>query len=265
EAEARAYEKLDISGRLAYGRVEDLPFPVEATLTMHDQAQFHPVRLLAPLLEEIEQLGGQIYEHSRAVQISEEDTVVIMENGAQLTCDKVIVATHYPFNDFNGLYFSKLAISRSYALAAKVDAPIPQAMYLSAESPSRSLRSIPSVDGEEWLLIGGDDHDTGKSRTPTQAHYNNLEAFGRTWFGLQEVPYHWSAQDMSTLDKVPYIGQMTTSSSDIFVATGFNKWGMAMGALSAQLLSDLILEKPNPYADLFDPTRSKLKVKDFKK
>lgn len=262
EAEARAYEKLDISGRLAYGRVEDLPFPVEATLTMHDQAQFHPVRFLAPLLEEIEQLGGQIYEHSRAIQISEDETVVIMENDAQLTCDKIIVATHYPFNDFNGLYFTKLAISRSYALAAKVDGPIPQAMYLSAESPSRSLRSIQGIDGDEWLLIGGNDHETGKSETPTQTHYNTLKAFGQTWFGLQEVPYHWSAQDMSTLDKVPYIGKMTSSSPNILVATGFNKWGMAIGAFSAQLLTDLIIEEPNPYAELFDPTRSKLKVKD---
>ena len=262
EKEARAYERLGIDGVLAYGQVAELPFPVEATITMRGQAQFHPVQFLASVLEEIEHLGGRIYENSRALKLSKDDTIVHIENDAQLACDKVVIATHYPFNDFNGLYFSKLAISRSYALAAKVDAPIPQAMYLSAESPSRSLRSIPNIDGEEWLVIGGDDHDTGKSRTPTQAHYNNLEAFGRTWFDLQEVPYHWSAQDMSTLDKVPYIGQMTPSSSDIFVATGFNKWGMAMGALSAQLLSDLILEKPNPYVDLFDPTRSKLKVKD---
>src|SRR5699024_4083694 len=80
EAEARAYEKLEMNGRLAYGRIEELPFSVEAALTLHDQAQFHPVRFLAPLLKEIERLGGRIYEHSSAVQISKDDTVVIMEN-----------------------------------------------------------------------------------------------------------------------------------------------------------------------------------------
>lgn len=263
EAEARAYENLDIGGILAYGQADELPFPVDATLTMPDQAQFHPVQFLVPLLAEVERLGGRIYEHSRAVQLFNDDTIVLMENGAQLTCDKVVVATHYPFNDFNGLYFSKLSISRSYALAAKIDGPVPQAMYLSVESPSRSLRSISDENGADWLLIGGNDHPTGKSKSPTQTHYNSLRTFGKTWFGMQEVPYHWSAQDMTTLDKVPYIGQMTSSSTDILVATGFNKWGMAMGAQASKLLTDLILDHSNGYTDLFDPTRSKIKTKDL--
>src|SRR5699024_11351413 len=120
------------------------------------------------------------YEHSLAVQISKDDTVVIMKNGTRLICDKIVVATHYPFNDFNGLYFSKLAISRSYALATKIKGPVPQAMYLSAESPSSSLRSIPNADGEEWLLIGGNDNDIGKSKVSTQSHYNTLDTFGDT-------------------------------------------------------------------------------------
>lgn len=214
-------------------------------------------------MEEIEKLDGQFYEHSRAIRLVKEDKTIFMENGNKLTYDKVVVATHYPFNDFDGLYFSKLSVSRSYALATKVELPIPQAMYLSAESPSRSLRSIRNADGEDLLLVAGDDHDVGKSKAPTQAHYNNLKSFGSRWFGLQEVLYHWSAQDMATLDKVPYIGQMTSSSSNLLVAIGFNKWGMAIGALSAQLLSDLILDKPNRYSGLFDPTRSKFKAADL--
>jgi len=263
EKEARAYEKLGIDGILTKGQLEELPFDVKAALTMQRQAQFHPIKFLTPLIEEIKRLGGKIYEQTRAVRLLKDETTVRMENGAKLDCEKVVVATHYPFNDFNGLYFSKLSISRSYAIAAKVNSPIPEGMYISAESPTRSLRSVRNENGEELLLIGGDSHQTGKSKSATQEHYRNLEEYGKKWFDVQEIPYHWSAQDMTTLDKVPYIGQMTHSSTDILVATGFQKWGIAMGAIAGKLLSDLILEKANVYADLFTPTRGKLKMKDI--
>lgn len=263
EKEARAYEILGIDGVIAYGAENELPFPVEARLTMRNQAQFHPVQFLVPLIEEIEQLGGRIYEQTRAVKLSKDGKVMQTEHGAKVTCDDLVVASHYPFNDFNGFYVAKLAISRSYALAAEVEDPIPPAMYISADSPTRSLRSIADGKGGERLLIAGDGHPTGKSDTPTQNHYNNLNAFGESWFGLKETDYHWSAQDMMTLDRVPYIGRMTTDLDHVFVATGFNKWGMAAGALSAQLISDLILGKENRFADLFNPTRSKFKPRDI--
>lgn len=260
--EMRAYQALEIPGRFSVGPLQELPFPTMAALTMPDQAQFHPVKFLAPLLDEIVIHGGIIYEQTRAVKIYDH-TRVEMENGKSLTCEKVVVTSHFPFNDFNGLYFTKLSISRSYGIAAKVNSMIPDGMYISADSPTRSLRSITDADGSSLLLIGGDGHQAGKSKTDTQEHYQNLEKFGRDYFDLQEVLYHWSAQDMTTTDKMPYIGQMTKGSSDILVATGFNKWGMAAGALAGKLLADLIMEKTNEYASLFDPTRSKLKPKDI--
>ncbi|MDZ7836279.1 MAG: FAD-binding oxidoreductase [Alkalibacterium sp.] len=178
-----------------------------------------------------------MYDHTRAVNIDKKGPEVEMENGAKLKADKVIVATHYPFNDFNGLYFSKLSIERSYAIAAKVNAEMPEGIYISAEKPTRSLRTVRTEDGEDLFLIGGDGHQTGKSDPPTQVHYENLKRFGEEWFDLENVEYHWSAQDMTTLDKVPYIGQMTHTSPNILVATGFNKWGMAMGASAGALLT----------------------------
>lgn len=260
--EARAYKELGINGELIKGQVEGLPFDTNAALTMPRQAQCHPVKFLAPLLVEIQRLGGKLYQQTRAMKLKGDSTIVL-ENGKHLDFNKVVVASHYPFNDFNGFYFSKLSISRSYALAAKVNGPIPQDMYISAESPTRSLRTILADTGERLLLIGGDDHPTGKSKNDTQEHYENLEQFGRDYFPLEETLFHWSAQDMTTLDKVPYIGQMTTASANILVATGFNKWGMAMGASAAKLLVDLVTGELNAYADFFDPTRGKFKAKDI--
>lgn len=264
QKEAKAYEQLSIDGVLSYGSENKLPFPVEAKLTMQNQAQFHPVQFLTPLLDEIEKNGGRIYDQTRALKVSKDGRTVETEHGSKLRCEHLVVATHYPFNDFDGFYLAKLSISRSYALAAKAARPLPEEMYISADTPTRSLRSIRDKDGEEWLLIAGDGHGAAKSETPMQNHYNNLEAFGRAWYGLEETDFHWSAQDMMTLDRVPYVGRMTSSLDNVFVATGFNKWGMAAGAVSAQLISDLILGRENAFADLFDPTRSKFKPRDIR-
>lgn len=262
EKEAEAYMKLGIDGELAKHEVE-LPFSVEEAIVMRNQAQFHPVKFLAGLVKEIERLGGKIYEQTRAVKIlSKKDPVIQTENLSHLSCNKVIVASHYPFNDFDGMYFSRLTVNRSYAIAAKVSGNIPNDMYISADMPSRSLRYAPGEDGEKLLLIGGDGHATGKSSGDTIEHYHNLEKFGNEHFGIEEIPYRWSSQDMTTLDKIPYIGTITAGYDNILVATGFHKWGMSNGALAGMLLSDQVLGIENQYAAVFDPTRTKVKVKD---
>ncbi|AIY04346.1 2Fe-2S iron-sulfur protein [Planococcus sp. PAMC 21323] len=262
EKEAEAYMKLGIDGELAKDEVE-LPFSVEEAIVMRNQAQFHPVKFLAGLIKEIERLGGKIYEQTRAMKIlSKNDPVIQTENLSHLSCNKVIVASHYPFNDFDGMYFSRLTVNRSYAIAAKISGNVPNDMYISGDMPSRSLRYATGENGEKLLLIGGDGHATGKSSSETIEHYYNLEKFGDEHFGIEEVPYRWSSQDMTTLDTIPYIGTITAGYDNILVATGFHKWGMSNGALAGMLLSDQVLGKENRYAAVFDPTRTKVKSKD---
>src|SRR5690606_8116064 len=141
----------------------------------------------------------------------------------------------------DGMYFSRLSINRSYIIAAKVNGDVPNDMYISGDMPSRSLRYAPGENGEKLLLIGGDGHATGKSSSETMEHYRNLEKFGEEHFGIQEIPYRGSAQDMTTLDQIPYIGTITAGYDNILVATGFHKWGMSNGALAGILLTDQIL------------------------
>lgn len=262
QKEAEAYAQLGIDGGLAKEEVE-LPFEVKEAIVMRNQAQFHPVKFLAKLVAEIERLGGKIYEQTRAIKIlSKNDPVIQTENMSHLSCDKVIVATHYPFNDFDGMYFSRLSISRSYVIAARVSGTVPRNMYISGDMPSRSLRYTTDGNGETLLLVGGDGHPTGKSKTETIEHYQNLEQFTEKYFGLKEIPYRWSAQDLTTLDKVPYIGTITAGYDNILVATGFHKWGMSNGALAGMMLRDQVLGKTNQYAAVFDPTRTKMKAVD---
>ncbi|WP_421380524.1 FAD-dependent oxidoreductase [Bacillus salacetis] len=251
--EAEAYRKLDIPGELT--TETDLPFQVTSALKMPNQAQFHPVKFLMPLLDEIQKNGGKIYEQTRVTKITEDNLAeVVTEEGGKLTSPKVIVSTHFPINDFKGLYFSRLDIERSYILAAKTDDRVPDGMYLSADQPKRSIRYAADSNGSKMILFGGDSHKTGQGGN-TEEHYQNLKHFAERYFSVEDYPYRWSAQDLTTLDKVPYIGPVTEHQPNIMVATGYAKWGMTNGTAAALLLSDLVLQKENRFQELFSPSR----------
>lgn len=262
EQEAEAYDQLGIPGGLAKDEVE-LPFEVKEAVVMRNQAQFHPVKFLAGLVKEFERLGGTVYEKTRAQKIlSKKNPVIQTENMSHLSCEQVIVATHYPFNDADGMYFARMSVERSYVVAAKVKNTVPKHMYISTDMPMRSLRYAKNDEGEQLLLIGGEGHGSGKHSGDTMENYEKLAEWGDEHFGVEEVPYRWSAQDMTTLDKIPYIGTSTVGYENILVATGFHKWGMAHGAVAGLLLSDQILGNENRYASLYAPTRTKMKAVD---
>src|SRR5699024_9817572 len=117
------------------------------------------------------------------------------------------------------------------------------------ESPTRSIRSVKGNNGEELVLVGGNGHPVGRD-SKTVENYQDLKNFTSEYFGTAEFYYQWSTQDPSTPDKVPYIGQMHRLNQNLFVATGFNKWGMSNGAIGAMLLADLIVGRENKYQSL---------------
>src|SRR5699024_2866503 len=98
-------------------------------------------------------------------------------------------------------------------------------------------------------------------------HFAALEQFATTHFGPIDIKYRWSAQDLTTLDKVPYIGPITKTQKNILVATGYRKWGMTNGKIAAKILSDYVINKENRYVNLFIPSRFKVNpaVKNFAK
>jgi Rieske Fe-S protein len=126
-------------------------------------------------------------------------------------------------------------------------------MYLSADNPKRSIRYA-TINDQKLILIGGESHKTGQG-VPTIQHYKTLQSFASEVFTVTSIPYRWSAQDLTTLDKVPYIGNMTTNTPNIYVATGYRKWGMTNGTFAGLLLTDLIMNRENRYRDLYTPSR----------
>ena len=253
-----AYQTLGIHGYMA----ESIPFPIEIknALYMKNQGQYHPLKFMKGLLNEAVKMGCQVYENTTAMEIEEIESSrpkVVTKDGHRVSARKVIVASHFPFFDGMGMYFARMYAERSYAIGVKTDQEYPGGMYISADDPSRSIRYTPyGENGEKLLVIGGENHRTGTGQD-TLTHYNALQQFTKDTFGIESYSYRWSAQDLKTLDKVPYIGHITDNKENILVATGYKKWGMTTGVLAGHILTDLAMDRENPYKDLYTPSRFK--------
>lgn len=164
----------------------------------------------------------------------------------------MVVATGYPYYDGGGLFFTRMAPYRSY-LAAFPGAVADDGMLISNSQSPYSIR-FSNTDGINYLLVGGRGHKVGQEDSAIQS-YEDLISFAKKYFNLEKVEYRWSAQDYETLDKIPYIGQITSKNKNIYVATGFKKWGMTNGTFSAILLSRLINDKDSKFESLFSPSR----------
>ncbi|QDP40387.1 FAD-dependent oxidoreductase [Radiobacillus deserti] len=252
EKEKQAYDQIGIHGAL----LDDIPldFSVKKALKMDNQAHFHPLKYLNHLVDVIQKNGGDIYENTTAIDVEYSDHPhIITRNGHRVVCDHVIVASHFPFVDGEGFYFARMYPSRSYLMAIEPKKEFPGGMYINAEQPSRTIRYV-NIDGKDALLVGGEKHKTGQGK-PEIEHYQEIEKFAETHFGINNYLYRWSAQDLTTLDKIPYVGRITSDQPELLVATGYMKWGMTNGTAAAKLLTDLILGEENPYEELYDPSR----------
>ena len=67
--------------------------------------------------------------------------------------------------------------------------------------------------------------------------------------------YKRQAQDCIPMDGVPYIGRYASSTPNLYVATGFNKWGMTSSMVSAMIISSMIAGKECEFAGIFSPQR----------
>ena len=224
-----------------------LPFPVLAAIGLSDQAQFDPLDVVDALRDELRELGGTLVEGVRVTGASWSRPWRVATSGGEIVADRVVLATQYPVLD-RGLHFARLRASRSYAAAYGVpDAGVlPTAMYLSLDSPTRSVRTAPDPGGE-LLVVGGNDHETGRGGS-TRAKAQDLDAWARQHFGVSAPLWSWSAQDYRTSRQVPSVGPVPGTDGTLLVATGFDKWGMTNAVAAAHVLAGDLLGQPPEYA-----------------
>jgi glycine/D-amino acid oxidase-like deaminating enzyme/nitrite reductase/ring-hydroxylating ferredoxin subunit len=250
-AEAEAAREAGLTAELVEDENE-LPFRVNAAVRFEEQIQFHPLRYLHGIAAAAAEAGCAIHEQSRAVSVAEGNPCRIeIAGGATLRADRVLVATHLPILD-RGLYFARTHPERSYVIAARLRGDVPQGMYLSDESPSHSLRALPTPEGE-LLMVGGESHKTGQS--DARDRYVALEEWARRRFDVASIEHRWATQDHIPIDKLPFVGPLWPRGGRLLTATGLQKWGLAMGTAAGVILADLALTRESAWGDAFPTAR----------
>jgi glycine/D-amino acid oxidase-like deaminating enzyme/nitrite reductase/ring-hydroxylating ferredoxin subunit len=219
-----------------------LPFQVKGAIKFKNQAQFNPLEFLKEISAQIE-----IYEHTLVKGI--EDNIAVADFG-KVQAENIVVTSHYPFLNMPGYYFLRTHQDRSYAIAL-ANAGKMDGMYRDADKKGLSFRNY----GDQLIFSGGA-HRTGENKEGNK--YETLRRLGAEYYKNATETAFWSAQDCMTLDGIPYIGLYSDTTPHLYVATGFNKWGMTTSMVASKIIRDMIVGNKNPYEDLFTPKRFKI-------
>ena len=231
-----------------------LPFEIAGGIQFKNQAQFNPIKYTNGLCDCITKNNGEIYTNTTVFDIKSNGTDFSMQTvGGTITSKYVILASHYPFINFPGMYFFKMYQSSSYVIGINTKKTLFNGMYITVSEPTYSFRTA-YYNGKKILLLGGMGHKTGTPTTYEQS-YGVLENYAKQLYPNCEVLFRWDTRDCITLDKIPYIGPFSNTTNNFYVGTGFNKWGMTTSNVAANIVCDMILGKQNKYAYIFDSTR----------
>lgn len=250
--EKKAVDKLQ-KEKSDYVKEIELPTEISGAIEFKNQAQFHPLKYAYGLAKAIIKNDGKIYENTKVTDIKREnEKYVVYANKNKVIADYVVLATRYPIMNVPGYYFLKMYQSTSYAMVFDAKKKLFDGMYISYETPNVSFRTIRDGD-RELLLAVGYDYKTGTEEL--RDGYQRLEVIVRKMYPDAEVLYKWTAEDCISLDKIPYIGQYSSIMKNLYIATGFNKWGVTSSNVAANIITDKILQKENKYEEIFKSTR----------
>ena len=240
-------------GKSEFTKQIPLPLEIAGAIKFKEQAQFHPIKYGYALAKKIIDNNGRIFENSKVTKIKRKDgKYVVYVNRNKITADFVVITTRYPIVNVPGYHFLKMYQSTSYAIVADVKKELFDGMYINLEVPNISFRTI--KDGDRRLLLAvGFDYKTGTDEL--RDGYQRLETVIRKMYPEAEVLYKWSAEDCISLDKIPYIGELSTIKQNMYIAAGFNKWGMTASNMAANIIADDILGNDNEYKEIFKSTR----------
>jgi len=225
-----------------------LPFPSVRAIRFEEQAELHPLEYLGLLLILLRAAGGTVYEHAPVVEVTDEGAR--LAHGPFVRSEAVVDASHTPV----GLVASvqtRVTAFTSYVLAARLESPLERALFWDTEDPYHYVRSV----GEAEILVGGEDHRTGREEHPA-GRLARLEEWTRKRFPVQSIEAAWSHELFEPADGVPFVGALPGSGSR-FVAAGFSGTGLTFGTVAARLLCDLLTKGSSPWEEVYSPRRIK--------
>ena len=268
EDELPAAHRAGLTGVTRLDRAPLDSFDTGPCLHFPRQGQFHPLKYLKGLAKAIEREGGRIYTSTHAAEIEGGDDAHVVSNGGyEIRCDAIVVATNTPVNDRMVIH-TKQAPYTTYVIGARIPrGSVPSVLLWDAPAslwdPYHYIRVERGQDFDV-LIVGGEDHKTGQQHDGAQ-RWGKLEQWTRNRFPMaEEIEYRWSGQVMEPVDGLAFIGRNPADADNVFIATGDSGMGMTHGTIAGMLLTDLIMKRQNPWADLYDPSRKTLRsLKDF--
>jgi len=223
-------------------------------LGFKNQAAFHSVRYATYLAKSAVAKGAKIYCDTKAIKVEDGDIKnVYCENDIIIKAKHLVMATQYPIYDGPNVFYTRLYAKRAYGIAVSAKKDWPEGNFINVGKPTRSIRTHVE-NGKRILIVVGEGHPTARGEENMDVHYENLIKFAEDIAGVNEVLAKWSAQDYATPDQIPYIGRMSDH-SNVYVATGFGKWGLTNGTLAGNMISDLILTGKCRYEELYSRKR----------
>ncbi len=235
EAKAAAYLGIDAF----FTTQTELPFLVKGAVGFRNQAQFSPLEFVKHIAQKLE-----IKEHTRVISVRGKR---IYTANQSFIGEKIVIATHYPICNVPGFYFLRQHQERSYVIALSGCKKL-QNMYYGIDEEGLSFRQ-----SGEYLLLGGGTSRTGENQEG--GCYDLLESAAEQYFPQALEVTRWSAQDCMPHDELPFIGKYSIFTPDMYVATGFQKWGMTTSMITAMVLCSEICGTVHPYAKVFSPKR----------
>ncbi len=228
----------------------NLPINTNYAIKFKNQAKFNPKKYCLSLADIIKE---KIYENSDVIKIEKYgNSYIVYTPNNKIYCKKIVMATHFPIKDIPGFHFLKMYQETSNVIAIDIKDNTFNGMYINVENPTLSFRSM-KYNNHNILLVGGNETKTGDIIDENK--YKFLEKIARQMYPDCEIIKEWNTQDCITLDKIPYIGKFSNFYPNVYIATGFNKWGMTTSNIAANILKDKILTIPNKYEKLFNATR----------
>lgn len=237
----------------------DIPIKNFGGIEFQNQAMFNPAKYAEGLSKAIIKNDGKIYENTKVTDIRHRDgEYTIYTDNNFLKSKYVVVATHFPIKDFPGMYFMKMYQDISYVIAVKSKDRVFDGYYINNTSPVISFRNVKGKNNENIVLISGNGHRVGR-KIGEEENYYFLENVANQLFKSDfEIIDKWSTQDCISMDKLPFIGRYSKVLPNIYVATGFKKWGMTLSNVAGNIITDKICKRENEYEKLFTPSRLKV-------
>jgi glycine/D-amino acid oxidase-like deaminating enzyme/nitrite reductase/ring-hydroxylating ferredoxin subunit len=236
------------------------PFAGTHCLRFARQARFHPLQFVAGLAARIEANQGRIHTGTRVTGVTGGSPVrVETEAGHTVLASACVVATNSPMSDAVVTH-AKQAPYRTFAIAARVPkGAVPDALYWEDADPYIYIR-LQHGGSHDWVIVGGEDYKTGQKDDDAE-RVAELERWTRDRFPMVEsVDHHWSGQVLEPSDGLAFIGRNPDGAENVYIITGDSGHGMTHGAIGGMLTTDLILGRQNPWAQLYEPKRLKLRA-----